>query len=93
MEAYFIVVWDSAPAATESELNGYSNFNTLVSMCPSGAWIFKHGVLFRSGTNAINIDIATCQIPNTLVGTIQYFKVTSETGFFSYTSDCSTFLN
>ena len=86
-------IYESCPAANESELNGYSDFNTLVSMCPSGSWIFKNGVLFRSGTNAISVDIATCPIPNTLIGTIQYFKVTSETGFFSYSSDCSTFLN
>ena len=88
-------IYETCPANPNSnaELNGYSDFNTLVSRCPSGSWITKDGAPFRSGTNAIFISIMTCPIQHTLIGTIQYYKVISETGFFSYSSDCTTFLN
>ena len=67
---------------------GYTNFNTLVSKCPTTAAIYKDGVLFRSG-NGDTVDISTCSGDQSFYGLVRYYRVTAEiNGFVPYFGAC-----
>ena len=55
--------------------DGYTDFDTLVSRCPTGAAIYKDGTLIRSGTNGTEVDISTCSGDSSFYGTIHYYMV------------------
>jgi len=54
---------------------GYTNFDTLVSRAPAGAWIYRDSVLVRQGTNAASVDISTCLGDQSYYGPVSYFRV------------------
>lgn len=56
-------------------VHGYIDFNTLVSRSPTGAAIYKDGVLFRAGTNSNEVDISTCSGDSSFYGPVQYYMV------------------